>query len=143
VGSVDPASSAEARAALARALARELRLLCTPDDDPGPIAALAEVERWLAWGFNPADRHRAAWVGADPAWDHLARRHHPLVVVHGDGDPLVPPPHGERIAARAGAPLRVVGGAGHALTPTFVPAVVAAVGEVSAEGAGTRRAPAH
>ena len=118
------------RAALGRSLARELRLLCTSDDDPGPAAARDEVQRWLAWGFNPADRHRAAWVDAAPVWAQLARRRHPLVVVHGEGDPLVPLPHGERVAAEAGAPIRVVGGGGHALTPAFVPAVLAAVAEV-------------
>lgn len=134
----DPATSPEARDALARALARELRLLCTPDDDPGGDRARDEVVRWLDWGFNPADRHRAAWVDAEPAWAHLARRRHPLVAVHGDGDPLLPLAHGERLAAEAGAPLRVVGGGGHALTPAFVPAVLAAVDDVAATFRGSQ-----
>ena len=107
-------------------------MLCTPDDDPGAAAAVAEVERWLAWGFNPADRHRGAWVAAPPAWDALARRRHPLAVVHGAGDPFVPLPHGHRLAAAAGASLRVVDGGGHALTPAFVPELLAAVDEVAA-----------
>ena len=107
-------------------------MLCTPDDDPGAAAAVAEVERWLAWGFNPADRHRGAWVGAPPAWDALARRRHPLAAVHGAGDPFVPLAHGQRLAAAAGASLRVVDGGGHALTPAFVPEVLAAVDEVAA-----------
>ena len=94
------------------------------------------MERWLAWGFNPADRHRVGLGRRAPAWAQLARRRHPLVAVHGEGDPLVPLPHGERVAAEAGAALRVVRGGGHALTPAFVPAVLAAVDEVAGLVAG-------
>jgi pimeloyl-ACP methyl ester carboxylesterase len=119
---------------LAPTLARELRLLTTPADDPGPVAALAEVGRWLAWGFNPTDGHGRAWLAAPPLWGVVAARRHPLVVVHGGGDPLVPLAHGERLAAEAGASLRVVGDVGHALGPQLVAAVLAAVTDLARAG---------
>jgi pimeloyl-ACP methyl ester carboxylesterase len=122
-----PAERGSTSGSLARTLARELRLLTTPADDPGPVEALAEVERWLAWGFNPADGHGRAWLTAAPLWGVAAARRHPLVVVHGAADPLLPVAHGERLAAEGGASLRVVEDVGHALGPRLVAAVLDAV----------------
>jgi pimeloyl-ACP methyl ester carboxylesterase len=114
---------------LVTALAREERLLAGPDD-PGPGAAAAEVRRWLAHGFNPADGHRAAWLAAPALWDALcARPGPPLVVVHGRDDPLVPLAHGRRLVATVGrARLVEVADAGHALTPRLLAALLGAVG---------------
>jgi len=114
---------------LVTALAREERLLAGPDD-PGPEPADAEVRRWLAHGFNPADGHRAAWLAAPALWlDLSARPAPPMVVVHGRHDPLVPLAHGRRLAATvAGTRLVEVADAGHGLTARLVAALLEVIG---------------
>jgi pimeloyl-ACP methyl ester carboxylesterase len=114
---------------LARALGREYRALCGPDERPNVAAALAEAARWVAWGFNPDDRQRAAWLAAPCGWDAAAAlAGRPVVVVHGARDPLVPVEHGRHLAAAAEGRLVEVAGAGHELTPALVRAVIAAFG---------------
>lgn len=113
---------------LSRALGREHRSLCGPDERPSAVDALAEAARWVGWGFNPHDRQRAAWLGASGGWDDLAvlERLRPTVV-HGVDDPLVPVAHGRRLARAVGGRLHEVSGAGHELTPRLVAAVLDAV----------------
>lgn len=111
---------------LARALGRELRALCGPDERPDAAAALREAQRWVAWGFNPHDRQRAAWLAAPARWEEARRlRGRPVTVVHGTVDPLVPPAHGARLAGATGARLVEVPGAGHELTVRLCEALVA------------------
>ena len=102
---------------LARALTNELRLTYSEDDRP-PLAALqAEAERWLAWGFNPHDEHRSAWLGAPSLWAAAKSLGCPTTVIHGARDPVLPVMHSERLAALIpGARLNIVPGAGHALS---------------------------
>jgi pimeloyl-ACP methyl ester carboxylesterase len=116
---------------LLRAVAREHRLLAGPGDDPGVHGARAEVERWLAWGFNPDDGHGRAWLTAPSRWSVVAARRHPVRVVHGAADPLVPLAHGRRLAAESGSEPRIVAEAGHALSPLVVRAVLAAVADLT------------
>lgn len=116
---------------LARAVARELRVLMSEADDVGGAAALAEVERWLAWGFNPRDGHRRTWLEAPSRWSALLGLRVPLTVVHGRADPLVPWAHAVRLAATVpGAQLVEAEGAGHALTGPHVAALLSALGTV-------------
>jgi pimeloyl-ACP methyl ester carboxylesterase len=114
---------------LAAVLGREYRSLCSAADRPSPAEAAAEVDRWLAWGFNPADTHRQLWLGAPDLRDDLAALRTPLHVVHGVDDPLVPVGHAERLSQLVpGAELTVVPGAGHELRPDLSAAIAVAVG---------------
>ncbi|MEA3218359.1 MAG: hypothetical protein QOJ19_4515 [Acidimicrobiia bacterium] len=120
---------------LARAIARELRVLMSEGDDVGGAAAVAEVEHWLAWGFNPRDGHRRAWLEAPNRWSALGGLRVPLTAVHGGADPLVPLAHAVRLAATVpGAQLVEVEDGGHALTGPHVGALLAAVGAVEPVG---------
>lgn len=117
------------QAELAAVLGRELRSLCAEADRPSPAAARAEVSRWLAWGFNPADNHRPLWLQAPDLSTGLGGMVAPLTVVHGAEDPLVGVAHAEALVRLvSGASLVVVPDAGHELRPALAAALVSACG---------------
>jgi pimeloyl-ACP methyl ester carboxylesterase len=117
--------AADSGADLGRDVAREHRLLTGPADDPGLAGARAAVQRWLD-EFNPTDDHRRAWLEGPDLWGAVHGLPVPLTVVHGGADPLLPPAHGRRLAEVApNARYLEVPGAGHALTPPVVEALLA------------------
>jgi len=123
---------------LVAALGREHRALAAPASRPDALAARAEAQRWVRWGFNPTDSHRAAWLAAPSRWDALGAVAGPVVVVHGTDDPWLPLAHGRRLAAcvgPGGSPLVEVEGAGHVLDAPMCDAIVAAVGELGGRSA--------
>ena len=91
------------------------------------------MERWLAWGFNPADNHRPLWLQAPDLSAWLAQLKVPLAVVHGAADPLVSPAHAEVLVRQVpGASLVVVPETGHELRPALAAAVLQACGPAPA-----------
>ncbi|MFL5298054.1 MAG: alpha/beta fold hydrolase [Phenylobacterium sp.] len=83
--------------------------------------------------------HQRAAVGADgDRTAELGRLKIPVVVLHGENDPLLMPVGGQAIAAAIpGAELRIIPGMGHDLPPglydTFVDAITAAAARAKAE----------
>jgi pimeloyl-ACP methyl ester carboxylesterase len=74
----------------------------------------ARFEADLARGFNPTPGHGMAVYASGTRLDTLANLDLPVLVIHGDEDPLVPLGHGTATAdAIAGARLLVLPGAGH------------------------------
>lgn len=103
---------------LGRALSREVAV---EEARSGPLDGaqrLDEVRQWIDHGFNPADTHRLSWLAAPPAWDALDGLADAVVVLHGELDPVVPLPHGARVADCAGGMLEVLPGVGHHVEET-------------------------
>ncbi len=74
----------------------------------------ARFEADLARGFNPSPGHGMAVYASGSRLDTLGDLDLPVLVIHGDEDPLVPLEHGAATAdAIAGARLLVLPGAGH------------------------------
>lgn len=93
-------------------------------------------------GFNPAGvaRQLGALLADGDRRPLLARIAVPTVVVHGADDPLIPPAHGEDVAAHvAGAELRLVPGMGHDFPAALAPVIAAAIGAAAARSAGGNR----
>jgi pimeloyl-ACP methyl ester carboxylesterase len=101
---------------------------------PWPDGALrARAEAEYRRGFNPAGvaRQRAAIMADGDRTAALGGLDLPVVVLHGEADPLVQPVGGRATAAAIpGAELRMIPGMGHDLPPglydTFVDAIRAA-----------------
>jgi pimeloyl-ACP methyl ester carboxylesterase len=88
-------------------------------------------------GYNPAGlaRQRAAIVADGDRTQALGRLEIPVVVLHGEDDPLVAVRAGRATAAAIpGAELRIVAGLGHDVPPgfygEFIDAIVAAASKV-------------
>ena len=96
----------------------------------GPGFPISEAElaercsRSIRRSYSPAGTGRqllAIAASGDRSAD-LCRVSAPTLVLHGDADPLLPPPHGRDCAAKIpGASLTVVPGMGHDLPPALVP----------------------
>jgi pimeloyl-ACP methyl ester carboxylesterase len=80
-----------------------------------------------------------AIVGAPSRRPALARLRIPVLVVHGDGDPLVPFANGELIAASIpGAELLVMKGVGHEMPPWEWPAIADGIARLAGVGERSR-----
>jgi pimeloyl-ACP methyl ester carboxylesterase len=122
---------------LRRALLREVRALAGPADFDHAGAWPDLVDHWLAHGQEADDPHRRALLDAPDRWAALAALTVPTTVVHGEHDPLVPPAHGDRLAATIpGARLRAVPGAGHHLGPALLDALASVLEDDHAEEGG-------
>ena len=95
---------------------------------------VAEYER----AFNPVGvtRQRAAVMADGDRTEALRTLTMPVVVLHGEDDPLIMKIGGEATAAAIpGAELRIIPGMGHDLTPglydTFIDAIVTAASRAS------------
>jgi len=65
----------------------------------------------------------------------------PVLVLHGDRDPILPLPNGQAIAGMIpGARLTVLPGLGHALPAAFIPRIGGLIGDFLAEPSATPRA---
>jgi pimeloyl-ACP methyl ester carboxylesterase len=75
-------------------------------------------------------RQFAAILAAPSRREALSRLKVPVLVIHGDADPLVPVENGRRTAAAVpGARLLIVPGMGHDLPPQLWPTVIDAIAE--------------
>lgn len=83
-------------------------------------------------------RQLAAIIAAPSRREALGRTSVPVLVVHGDSDPLVPVENGRRTAAAVpGARLVIVPGMGHDLPPQVWAQVVDAISELAANAASS------
>jgi pimeloyl-ACP methyl ester carboxylesterase len=88
--------------------------------------ARARATRAIDRSYYPegAERQFEAIVGAPSRRQALGGLRVPVLVIHGDADPLVPFPNGERIVeAIPGAELQVMKGVGHEMPPWEWPAI--------------------
>lgn len=93
--------------------------------------ALAEVRR--SWAPQGVARQMAAVTVNGDRRARLARIVAPVVVVHGDSDPLIPLAGGKDTAANIpGAELRIVKGMGHDVPPGLYDTVVDAIAAAAA-----------
>jgi pimeloyl-ACP methyl ester carboxylesterase len=77
-------------------------------------------------------RQLAAIIAAQSRREALGRTRVPVLVVHGDSDPLVPVENGKRTAAAVpGARLVIVPGMGHELPPQVWSQVIAEISELA------------
>jgi pimeloyl-ACP methyl ester carboxylesterase len=100
----------------------------------------ARATRALDRSFYPegAMRQARAMIGMPSRRQALAGLRVPVLVIHGDGDPLVPFANGQRIAATVpGAELYVMKGVGHDLPPWEWPAIADGIARL-AVGVGER-----
>lgn len=108
------------------AVARALASPGSPFDEAAQRAqALAELQR----AYNPAGfgRQIAAIAATGDLRPLLKDVAAPTLVIHGAGDPLIPPACGRDIAANiAGARLTMIDGMGHDLPHAVYPAVIEA-----------------
>ena len=94
---------------------------------------LFKAERAVDRCFSPdgAARQLAAIIAAPDRTAALGLLTMPIVVIHGDEDPLIPPGNGRQTAAAIpGARLIMIPGMGHALPEQVWPQVVDAISEV-------------
>ena len=80
--------------------------------------------RSIRRSYAPAGtgRQMLAIAASGDRSDDLRRIATPTLVLHGDADPLLPPPHGRDCVKKIpGASLTVIPGMGHDLPPTLVP----------------------
>jgi len=99
------------------------------DEDRARVKAERAVDRC----FSPdgAARQLAAIIAAPDRTAALGLLTMPIVVIHGDEDPLIPPGNGRQTAAAIpGARLIMIPGMGHALPEQVWPQVVDAISEV-------------
>jgi pimeloyl-ACP methyl ester carboxylesterase len=84
--------------------------------DEGHQRALATIELFRSPCFASSGNHGIA-VSTTPAWRHrLGEVTCPVLVIHGDEDPILPLPHGVALAADIpGARLLTLEGVGHEL----------------------------
>ncbi len=111
---------------LLRALSREVS---AERGGPGPLDGAplrARVQTWLTHGFNPDDPHWAQWLAA-PRLDLSARLGARIVVLHGEADPVVPLAHGDDLARRSGARMRIIPDVGHHVEEPMLAAIATAV----------------
>ncbi|GAC1614195.1 MAG: alpha/beta hydrolase [Candidatus Dormibacteraceae bacterium] len=80
------------------------------------------------------ERQLAAIIAAPSRREALARLQMPVLVIHGDGDALIPPPNGEMTAAAVpGAELYVMEGVGHEIPPWEWGSVADAIARTAAK----------
>jgi pimeloyl-ACP methyl ester carboxylesterase len=94
-------------------------------------------------GWSGAGRHYLAVISAGDRSGLVAHIKLPVLVLHGDRDPIIPLAHGKRMAAHVpGARLMVIEGMGHSIEPKLVPEMVAVIarhiGQVE-DGRGAHR----
>ena len=78
-------------------------------------------------------RQLEAIVSSGSRREGLARVTVPVLVIHGDGDPLIPFANGERLAAAIpGAELQVMAGVGHEMPPWEWPAIAEGIARLAA-----------
>jgi pimeloyl-ACP methyl ester carboxylesterase len=117
----DPAAVVDYVVADSRALAGDRPF----DEDATRKLATADVER--ARNFASAQNH-GLLVGEESPQEPRRPITAPTLVVHGTADPLFPVEHGEALAEEIpGAKLMTLEGAGHTLSRTDWPPVVAAI----------------
>jgi pimeloyl-ACP methyl ester carboxylesterase len=79
-------------------------------------------------GWSGAGRHYLAVISAGDRSGLVAHIKLPVLVLHGDRDPIIPLAHGKRMAAHVpGARLMVIEGMGHSIEPKLVPEMVAVI----------------
>lgn len=124
-----PAPATKNRDSLANYLVGIYKALGSTDDEPAlKKKALEVVDR--SWHPEGAARQVAAILIADNCDRRadLAKIKVPVMVIHGDADPLVSLDAGKEVAAAIpGAELRIVKGMGHDLSHKFIDTIVAAI----------------
>lgn len=102
-----------------------------PFDEAGARAQAAAV---LTRTASPASAFNHASVDTRCDWSGAFRRiAQPVLVLHGEEDPILPLANGEALAAGIpGADLRILPGVGHELPAAAIPTIAAAVADMAA-----------